>query len=289
MNFDNQLEQVQDDHAVSRRGFAALTVAAGVAGVGGAAEAEVQIVETDVVIKTVDGACDAALFHPAGKGSWPAVVMMPDALGLRPVFRGMGRRLASAGYAVLVPNPFYRTRKAPVLEGSFDFTNPADRAKLGELRAPMTPDAIARDASAWIGFLDGQKVVNTKAKAGTVGYCMGGPMTVQASAALPMRVGASASFHGGGLVTDKPDSPHLLIPKLKARYYVGVADNDDKKEPLTKTALKDAFVAAKVPAKIEVYEGAMHGWCVPGSPVYNQPAAERAWGELLALYKAALV
>ena len=273
-------------NALSRRGFATLTIAAA-AGVGAPAAAA-EVVESDVVIKTADGTCDAALFHPAGKGKWPAVLIWPDALGLRPAFRDMGRRLAAEGYVVLVPNPFYRSRPAPVFTGPFDFNSPDDRAKLTELRKLLTPDAVSRDGAAFIAFLDGQKATNTKVKVGVQGYCMGGPMTMQTAAAVSGRVGAGGSFHGGGLVTANADSPHLLVPKMKASFYFGVAMNDDQRQPEAKDALKAAFAAAGLPAKIEVYDGAMHGWCVPGSAVYNQPAAERAWAELLALYRRAL-
>jgi len=272
---------------ISRRGFATLTAAAGVAAIATEARAA-EVVETDVQVKTPDGTCDAALFRPAGKGRWPAVLMWPDIFGLRPTFRDMGRRLAAEGYVVLVPNPFYRTQKAPVLTGPFDFNSPTDRAKLPPLTGPLTPDAVARDAVAHFAFLDAQPSVDRKRKAGVQGYCMGGPMTMRAAAALPDRIGAGASFHGGGLVTDNPDSPHLLVPKIKARFYFGVASNDDQKQPDAKDKLKAAFDAVGRPAKIEVYSTSLHGWCVPGSAVYDKPAAERAWGELLALYRQAL-
>ena len=272
----------------SRRDFAALTGATTVLAVAGEAQAA-EVVETDVMIKTADGNCDAAIYHPAGKGKWPAVLIWPDALGLRPAFRDMGKRLAAEGYVVLVPNPFYRSRPAPVFTGPFDFGNADDRAKLAVIRAPLTPEAVARDATTFLAYLDTQKVTNKKAKAGVQGYCMGGPMTMQTSAALPARIGAAGSFHGGGLVTDKPDSPHLLVPKIKAQYYFGIASNDDKAQPTAKDTLKAAFAAVNGVAKIEVYSDAMHGWCVPGSAIYNQVSAEKAWGELLALYKRALV
>ncbi|OYU71300.1 MAG: dienelactone hydrolase [Alphaproteobacteria bacterium PA2] len=273
---------------LSRRDFAALSGATTVVAMAGEAQAA-EVVEADVTIKTADGNCDAALYHPMGKGKWPAVLIWPDALGLRPAFRDMGKRLAAQGYVVLVPNPFYRSRPAPVFTGPFDFGNADDRAKLAVIRAPLTPDAVARDATTLVAYLDAQKVTNRKAKVGVQGYCMGGPMTMQTAAALPARVGAGGSFHGGGLVTDKADSPHLLVPKIKAQFYFGVAANDDKAQPTAKDALKAAFEAVKGSAKIEVYSDAMHGWCVPGSAIYNQVAAEKAWGELLALYKGALV
>jgi carboxymethylenebutenolidase len=207
----------------------------------------------------------------------------------------MAKRLATNGFTVLVPNPFYRSTKAPGIFPDFDFGSPADRVKLDAFRAPMTSDAVMQDAAAYVAFLDAQPSVNNKAKMGVVGYCMGGPMTMQAAAANPARIGAGASFHGGGLVTDKPDSPHLLVPKIKAQFYFGIAASDDEKQPEAKTKLREAFDAAKVPVKIEVYEGTLHGWCVKdmplqaGKPIYNEPQAERAWNELIALYKRAQV
>jgi len=212
--------------------------------------------------------------------------------------RNMGKRLAAEGYSVLVPNPFYRAAKAPVFDdiSTFDFQNPADRAKLQPLMASMNvAGAVERDAAAYIAFLDAQPQVDTARKLGTQGYCMGGRLVVITAATVPDRVGAGASFHGGGLVTDKPDSPHLLAPKIKARMYFAIASNDDQRQPDAKDKLKEAFAAAKVPAEIEVYPGAQHGWCVPdmpardGNPIYSKPDAERAWAKLLVLYKAALV
>ena len=207
----------------------------------------------------------------------------------------MAKRLAASGYSVVVPNPFYRTNKPPVLGPNFNFGSAEDRAKVAEMRKPMTPEAIMRDGTALVAFLDSQAAVKKSAKIGVVGYCMGGPMTMQAAAAVPERIGAGASFHGGGLVTDKPDSPHLLVPKIKARYYFGIAANDDERQPDAKTKLDEAFRAAHLQAKIEVYPGTLHGWCVKDmpvqgdKPVYNEAQAERAWGELVALYKQALV
>jgi carboxymethylenebutenolidase len=281
---------------ISRREFTALTLAAGVSAAAGASAASVaEVIDTDVLVKTPSGTCDAALVHPQGGGRWPAVIIFPDIFGLRPTMRAMAKRLAMNGFTVLVPNPFYRSTKAPGIFPDFDFGNPADRAKLDAIRAPMTSDAVMQDAAAYVAFLDAQPSVNNKAKMGVVGYCMGGPMTMQAAAANPARIGAGASFHGGGLVTDKPDSPHLLVPKIKAEFYFGIAASDDEKQPEAKTKLREAFDAAKVPVKIEVYEGTLHGWCVKdmplqaGKPIYNEPQAERAWNELIALYKRARV
>lgn len=290
-----------ESHKISRREFAALTIAAGAAAASGisaasAADAAVSgVTMSDVQVRTPSGVCDAALVHPQGKGHWPGVIMFVDAFGLRPVMRDMAKRLAADGYTVLVPNPYYRSTKAPGIDPGFDFTNPADRAKLEALRAPITGEAVMQDAVAYVKFLDAQTSVDKHAAMGVFGYCMGGPMTLQAAAAVPDRIGAGASFHGGGLVTDKPDSPHLLVPKIKAQYYFGVAANDDQRQPDAKTKLDEAFHAANLPAKIEVYEGTQHGWCVKdmplqaGKPIYNEAQAERAWSELTALYKRAHV
>jgi len=273
---------------LSRREFAAVSTAVAVAAGAGGARAE-DTMSMEVQIKTADGDCDAVLIHPPGSGPWPAVLVWPDAFGLRPAFRDMAARLAAQGYAVLTVNQFYRTKRAPPFEAPVNFQDPAVRGRLGELRAPLTQDAVMRDATAFIAWLDAQKVVNRNARAGVVGYCMGGAMTMQTAAAVPARVGAGCSFHGGALVTDKPDSPHLLAPRIKAAYYFGVAANDDAKEPQAKLVLKQAFDAAKVPAKVEVYAEAQHGWCVPDSAVYDKAAADRAFGEMTALYKTALV
>jgi carboxymethylenebutenolidase len=285
-----------EPNTISRREFTALSIAAGVAAAtraSGAAASE--MIDMDVQVTTPAGVCDAALIHPP-KGSWPGVILFTDVFGLRPTMRDMAKRLAADGFTVLVPNPFYRTSKPPGLAIDIDFNNPADRAKIDVLRAPLTSDAVMQDATAYVKFLDSQASVNRKAPMGVFGYCMGGPMTMQAAAANPDRIGAGASFHGGGLVTDKPDSPHLLVPKIKAQYYFGIAMNDDQRQPDAKTKLDEAFKAAHLQAKIEVYDGCLHGWCVkdmpktPGKPaIYNEAQAERAWGELVSLYKRAHV
>jgi carboxymethylenebutenolidase len=282
---------------ITRRDFATRLVGAGLAAtVQSAAAAGLEVVETDVEIKTPDGTCDAAFFRPK-TGSHPGVLIWPDAFGLRPSMRAIARRIASEGdgYSVLVPNPFYRVSKAPFTDASnFNFQNADDMAKLRPLMASVNASGNAEnDAAAYVAFLDAQKEVNKAKKIGTQGYCMGGALVVRSAAHLPDRIGAGASFHGGGLVTDKPDSPHLLAPKIKARMYFGIASNDDSKQPDAKDKLKEVFAAARVPAEIEVYS-AQHGWCVADMPVrdgvaiYNKPEAERAWGKLVALYKAAL-
>jgi carboxymethylenebutenolidase len=280
---------------IGRRDFVALSVAGIAASASWAtAAAGLEVVETNVDIKTPDGTSDAAFIYPK-TGSYPGVLIWTDAFGLRPAFREMAKRLAAEGYSVLVPNPFYRVAKAPVFGdvSKFDFQNPTDRAKLGPLMGSVNAAGAAeKDAAAYIAFLDGQKQVDARRKIGTQGYCMGGPLIVRTAAAQPNRVGAAASFHGGALVTDKSDSPHLLAPKIKARMYFGIAANDDMSQPDAKDKLKESFAAAKVMAEIEVYSQSQHGWCVPdmpvqnGKPIYNKPDAERAWDKLLALYKA---
>lgn len=274
-----------EDWSVTRRTFLATGAVAGLTTAAHAADAKV--VEKDVTIKTPDGTADAAIFYPEGKGTWPAVLMWPDILGLRPVFREMGRRLAAQGYVVLVPNPFYRSKKAPVVEGSFDFSNREGMQTLMGYRNAMTDEGVDKDAVAYLGFLDAQPQTAKGKKAGVQGYCMGGPLSFRVAAAVPNRIGAVATFHGGGLVTPQPNSPHLLIPKTKAAYLICVAQNDDARAPKDKDTLKEALAAAKRPATVEVYP-ADHGWCVPGSAAYKQAEAEKAWSELTKLYKANL-
>jgi carboxymethylenebutenolidase len=284
-----------ETNRISRREFTALSLAAGVTAAAAAGASGAGMVDSDVEIKTADGTCEAALIHPQGKGPWPGVILFVDIFGLRPTMRDMAKRLAANGYAVLVPNPYYRTTKAPGLPSTLDFTSADDRAKIAKVREPMTDAAVMSDSSAYVKFLDAQSVVNKKAKMGVFGYCMGGPMTMQAAAANPGRVGAGASFHGGGLVTDKPDSPHLKVPTMKAQFYFAIAANDDQRQPDAKTKLAEAFKAANLPESQEVYEGCMHGWCVKdmpngpdGKPLYNEAGAEKAWRELTALYKRAV-
>ncbi len=291
---------MQDDE-ITRRDFVSMTVAASVAAAATGANAMAQqgIVETNVEIKTADGTCDAAFIHPAN-GAHPAVIIWPDAFGLRPSMRDMAKRLVQeGGYSVLVPNPFYRVAKSPVVENAsnFNFNDPGQRGKLTPLMGSINAAGAAeRDAQAFIAWLDMQPQVDRNKKIGTQGYCMGGPLVVKTAAAVPNRVGAGGSFHGGGLVTANPDSPHLLASKIKARMYFGIATNDDMQQPDAKIKLKESFEAARVPVEIEVYSQSQHGWCVPdmpkqanGQPIYNKADADRAWTKLLALYKAGLV
>jgi carboxymethylenebutenolidase len=249
-----------------------------------ACAAAANVTETDVTVPTPDGSADAALFYPKGAGSWPAVLMWPDILGLRPVFREMGRRLAAEGYVVLVPNPFYRTRRAPIVTGSVDFNDKTAMGKLMDLKATLTDARVDSDATAFIKFLDQQKQTNKRKGAGVQGYCFSGPFAFHTGAVRTDRIRAVATFHGGGLVTKDPSSPHLLIPKTKASFVVAIAKNDDARQPDAKDVLKATFASAKRPARVEVYP-ADHGWCVPGGPAYDQASAEKAWGELLKLYR----
>ena len=254
-----------------------------------------EVTETDVEIKTPDGICDAAFLHPAA-GAHPGVLVWADAGGLRPSLRDIGRHVAGAGYSVLVPNPFYRVRKAPVLDFSkFDFQNPADRDKLRPLMESVgAPGTAETDTAAYAAFLQSRAEVDKSRKLGVHGYCMGGRLMLRSAAVLGDQMGAGASLHGGGLVTNQPDSPHLLAPKIKGQLYIGIAANDDEREPQAKDKLKEAFAAACVIAEIEVHPGTIHGWCIPdmpsqnGKPVYNPAAAERAFDKLLALYRTAL-
>ena len=281
-----------------RRGFVAATVATGVAAAAlpaAALPAGPAVTGKDVTINTPDGTCDAAYFHPA-TGKHPAVILWTDAFGLRPSMRDMGRRLAASGYAVLVPNPFYRVGKGPFYEtaANVDFKDKATFAKIGPLMGSIgAAGAAEKDAVEFVKFLDAQPEVDKGRKIGTQGYCMGGALVLRTAAAVPARIGAGASFHGGGLVTDKPDAPYTLAPRIKARLLIAIAGSDDAKQPDAKDVLRKAFDNANVPAKVEVF-AEKHGWCVPdmphddGTPIYNQADAERAWTELLALYKTAL-
>jgi carboxymethylenebutenolidase len=284
-----------DNDELTRRDFVAMTVAAGMAAAAGNELSAQQVVETNVDIKTPDGTCDAAFIHPA-TGAHPGVIIWPDAFGLRPSMRDMAKRLAMAGYSVLVPNPFYRVAKAPVWEDASKVNFATERPKITPLMQSIQADgAVEKDAPALIAWLDMQQSIDRSKKIGTQGYCMGGGLVVRTAAAVPNRVGAGASFHGGGLVTQNANSPHLLAPKVKARMYFGIATNDDMQQPDAKTKLKEAFDAAKVPVEVEVYSMAQHGWCVPdmpagqNGPIYKKDDAERAWTKLMALYKAGLV
>ncbi|MEM7220425.1 MAG: dienelactone hydrolase family protein [Pseudomonadota bacterium] len=286
---DEQTARDADAYAatLSRRRFtgASLTVAAGAA-LPGTANAK-RLTERDVRVPTPDGEADAFFVAPT-RGRCPGVLIWPDILGLRPAFRQMARRLAGDGYAVLVVNPYYRQARSPVVEEGASFRDPATRERVMPLARSLTAATNERDARAFVAFLDAQPESDPRRKIGTMGYCMGAAMTVRSAAAQPDRIGAGASFHGGRLVTDRPDSPHLLVPTTKASYLYAIADNDDKQQPDAKDALRAAYADASLDAEIEVYEGAMHGWCVPDSAAYHEQQAERAWARLLVLFSKAL-
>ncbi len=272
---------------LSRRRFAALTLGAGATSLLPAVAGAAEVTEQEVEIKLADGTCDAHFAHPSS-GKAPAVLVWPDIFGLRPAFKQMGRRLAEAGYSVLTVNPFYRQQKAPTAPAGANMQDPEVRNKLFAMMNALTPQTQVADSTGLFAWLDRQSSVDTRKKAGTTGYCMGGPITMRAAAAMPARIGAAASFHGANLVTDKPDSPHLLVPKMKASYLFAIAQNDDQGQPDAKDALRKAFAQARLPAEVEVYP-AQHGWCPPDGRVYDHDQAEKAWGRLLALFKTSLV
>jgi carboxymethylenebutenolidase len=272
---------------VSRRQFGAMAMGAGMIAalprLANAAETK----GADVEIKTPDGTCDAYFVSPA-KGKHPGVLIWPDIFGLRPAFKDMATRLAESGYSVLVINPFYRVKKAPTAPEHADFNDPPTRQALFALAGALSPTTAATDAKAFLAYIDAQPSVDKKKKIGTTGYCMGGPFVFRTAALAPERVGAAATFHGGGLVTDKPESPHLLIPQMKAHFLIAIAENDDMREPKSKDVLKEAFAKAKLPAEVEVYVGSQHGWCPPDSAVYNKELAEKAWGRMMDLFSHSL-
>ncbi len=282
-HFEDDRREFEARGWVTRRQFGVL-VGAGIALMLPQVVNAVAVTESDVTIKTADGTCDAYFVYPS-TGTAPAVVVWPDIFGLRPAFRQMGKRLAETGYAVLVVNPFYRTQKAPTAVNGA--ATPIQQVV--PLAQTLSEATHMTDAKAFIGWLDQQASVAKNRKVGTQGYCMGGPMAFRTAAAVPDRVGAVASFHGGGLVAaNAANSPHLQAAKTKAQFLVAIAANDDQQRPMEKDVLKQTFADAKLPAEIEVYTGAAHGWCPPDSGVYNEPQAEKAWARLLALYGKAL-
>jgi len=282
-HFEDDRQEYEARGWVTRRQFGAL-VGAGIALMLPKVVNAVAVTESEVTIKTPDGTCDAYFVHPA-TGSAAAVLVWPDIFGLRPAFRQMGKRLAETGYSVLVVNPFYRTQKAPTAANGA--ATPIQTVV--PLAQTLTEATHMTDAKAFIAWLDQQASVAKNRKVGTQGYCMGGPMAFRAAAAVPDRVGAVASFHGGGLVVaNAANSPHTQAAKTKAQFLIAIAANDDQQRPTEKDVLKQTFADAKLPAEIEVYTGAAHGWCPPDSGVYNEPQAEKAWTRLLALYGKAL-
>ena len=243
--------------------------------------------EQAVSFATADGTMDGWLVAPTS-GPAPAVIIWPDIAGLRDSKKAMARRLADRGYTALVVNQYYRDTPAPIWQDFVDFAGNGGWPRAREMRAKLDAAAIMRDATAAIAFLDGRAEVDRKRGIGTQGYCMGGPFTMWTAAAVPGRVKAAASFHGGGLVReDYPMSPHKLFGKMDAALLIAIAQDDDAEAPGEKTVLREAAKSAGRDAVIEVFAGD-HGWCVPDSPAYTEAEAERGWAELLKLYDGAL-
>jgi carboxymethylenebutenolidase len=281
-HFEKDVDEYERLGQVTRKQFG-IILGAGIAMMLPPVANAMAVTESDVNVTTPDGTADCYFVHPAN-GTAPGVLVWPDIFGLRPAFRQMGKRLAESGYAVLVVNPFYRTKKAPTAEAGA--ATPIEQVR--PLAQTLNEGTHMTDAKAFIAWLDLQPSVAKNRKMGTQGYCMGGPIAFRTAAAAPDRIGAVASFHGGGLVTDQPNSPHLEAAKSKAQFLIAIASNDDARAPNDKNVLKETFAKANRPTEIEVYAGAAHGWCPPDSRVYNEPQAEKAWGRLLVLYGKAL-
>ena len=281
-HFEQDRQEYEARGLITRKQFGVM-LGAGVAAVLPQAANAAPVTESDVNITTPDGTADCYFVHPAS-GKAPGVLVWPDIFGLRPAFRQMGKRLAESGYSVLVVNPFYRVKRAPTAEAG----SATPIQELMPLARALNETTQMTDAKAFIAWLDEQAAVARNRRMGTQGYCMGGPIAFRTAAAVPDRVGAVASFHGGGLVSDAPNSPHLQAAKTKAEFLIAIASNDDARSPGEKTVLKETFAKANLPAEIEVYSGAAHGWCPPDSKVYNEAQAEKAWSRLLALYGKAL-
>lgn len=261
------------------RGLSAAAIAALLPAVANAREVE----GADVTVPTPDGQADCYLVHPA-EGRTAGVIMWPDIKGIRPAFRAMGERLAQSGYSVLVVNPYYRSQHGAVISEGESFGDPAVRERLMPLARSLSRETCVRDGGAFIDYLDAHPSVDAGRQIGTAGYCMTGSYTLRLAAAYPERIGAGASFHGGGLASDADDSPHLLVPKIDAGFLIAIAENDDQKDPQAKTLLRDAFDQAGLQAEIEVYAGTLHGWCPPDGDAYNAEQADRAWARMLDLF-----
>ncbi len=269
---------------LTRRQFGAVSAGVGLAMFWPRAANARQVTQANIDVTTPDGVADCYFVHPSS-GTHPGVLIWPDAFGLRPAMMQMGSRLAESGYSVLAVNQYYRSQRAPVV----NTTNFAEvRDTIAPLMGSLNAETQTRDATAFVGFLDSQPVVDPNRRMGTMGYCMGGPFTMRTAATVPERIGAGASFHGGGLVTEGADSPHLLVPRMQAHFLFAIAENDDESQSEAKNVLRDSFSRAGLPVEIEVYAGALHGWCPPDSTVYHEAQVERAWSRLLALFETAL-
>ena len=280
-------EYLRSHPEITRRDFTKLATGAGLALMFPPMVNAQAVSERDVNIETPDGVADCYFVYPS-MGAHAAVLVWPDILALRPAFREMGKRLARSGYAVLTVNPFYRDAHAPVVGRGASFSQPEIRNHVLPMARNLNAETHFTDARAFAAWLDDQPEVDTNRGIGTTGYCMGGPMVMRTVAAVPDRFAAGATFHGGGLATNAPDSPHLLIPQTQAQMLHCIAENDDDNDPQAKVTLRDAYDAAGIAAEIEVYEDAMHGWCAIDSQVYHEAQAEHAWSRLLNLFQNAL-
>lgn len=245
------------------------------------------MIEKEVEIQTADGTADGFLYQPENDGRWPGVIQYPDVMGIRPQNRGMAKRLAAKGYVVLLPNPFYRTGKAPLFDFVPNFTDPRTINRFKELAGPLTPEAMERDGSSYVDFLAKQPSVGGKAM-GAIGYCFTGAMALRTAAARPDKIGAVASLHGGGLLTEAPTSPHTVLPRVKAQLFFAhaVEDSSMPKEAIEK--LERALGSWGGKYESLTFDGARHGWTVPGTPVYHEAQAEHAFEKLVDLLKATL-
>jgi len=281
---NRDVEEYLRKNRLSRRDFNKRSAGAAIAMLLPPVANALDVVESDVMVPTPEGEADCYFVHPA-EGSHAAVIVWPDIMSIRPAFRAMGKRLAESGYSVLVVNPYYRTARGQVLPEGKTFRDPGVRELLMPHAQTLSPATCVSDGRAFVEWLDQQPSVDAGRKIGTTGYCMTGSYTMRLAAAMPDRIGAGGSFHGGGLATDKEDSPHLLVPQMKAGFLIAIAENDDERDPQAKVLLREAYDAAGVEAEIEVYQGTLHGWCPPDSAVYNEAQAERAWSRLLALFE----
>lgn len=284
---NKDVEQYLRRQGLTRRRFNKTSVGAALALILPSVANAAEVVEQDVMVPTPDGEADCYFVHPKS-GSHAAVMVWPDIVSIRPAFRAMAKRLAESGYSVLVPNPYYRSYRGQIVPDGKTFRDPGIRELVRPHARSLSPETCVSDGRAFVKWLDAQASVDTGRKVGTTGYCMTGSYCMRLAAAMPDRIGAGCSFHGGGLATDADDSPHKLASQMKAEFLIAIAENDDERRPNEKTLVREAFDAAGVKAEIEVYEGALHGWCPPDSAVYNEAQAERAWSRMLKLFERTL-
>ena len=281
---NKDVEDYLKKHGLTRRQFSIGSAGAALALMLPPVANALDVVEQDVTIETPDGQADCYFVHPA-EGRHAAVIVWPDIVSIRPAFRAIGKRLAESGYSVLVVNPYYRTHQGQIVPDGKTFRDPGIRDLLMPHARSLSPETCVTDGRAYVEWLDQQQSVDTGRKIGTTGYCMTGSYVMRLAAAIPERIGAGGSFHGGGLATDREDSPHLLADRMQAGFLIAIAANDDERNPDEKVLLRQAFDENDVRAEVEVYEDTLHGWCPPDSAVYNEAKAERAWSRLLALFE----